>query len=77
MAKGQSPVSEPMPARPSAGPSDHSTPRGRKLRVMRAQLVSVGCRVIARRVCGGIGDPATPTPTHSDPFSLRSSESLS
>jgi len=27
---------------------DHRTPRGRKLRGMQAQLVSVGCPVIAR-----------------------------
>ena len=34
----------PMPARPSAGPSNQSTPRGRKRPVLRVPLVSVGCR---------------------------------
>ena len=56
----------PMPARPSAGPSDHSTPRGRKLLMVREQLVSVGCRVIARRVAAASADPVTtPQPSRS------------
>ena len=46
---------EPMPARPSAGPSDQSTPDGRKLHPHHKQLVSAGCRLIARRASGGIG----------------------
>ena len=40
---------EPMPARPSAGPSNQSTPDGRKLHPHHKQLVSAGCQLIARR----------------------------
>jgi len=41
----------------SQRPSDQSTPRGRKRPVVRVPLVSVGCRLIARRASGGIGVP--------------------
>ena len=41
--------SEPMPARPSAGPSNQPTPRGHKLRVTCRQLAPAGRRLIARR----------------------------
>jgi len=45
-----------MPARPMAGPSDQSTPHGRKLPVVREQLVSAGRRLIARRAAAASAD---------------------